>query len=49
MQEGSAVRAGEVGVIQEVVALGEGRTAAMGVAEWTRGRRDWRVVRPGEP
>ena len=49
MQEESPVRAGEVGVIEEEVALGAERTAAMGVIEWMWGWRDWRVVRPGGP
>ena len=30
------------------MALGEERTAVIGVAEWMWGWTDWRVVRPGE-
>ena len=49
VQEESPVRAGEVGVIEEKLALGAERTAAMWVTESPWGWRDWRVVQPGEP
>ena len=48
VQEEPAVQASGMGTSQGGVAMGAARAAAMGVAQWMWGWRDWRVVLPGE-